>query len=218
MARRAILTAAQRAALLALPTERRDLAGDWTLSEPELAFLGRRRRDRNRLGVALQLCALRYPGRLLRPAEVVPATAVAFVAEQLGVGAGALGSYAVRERTKYEHPSILQQAFGFRPFEGIARRRRGGRRPRARHPPARRVAPPAHHRPGGHDARASVRRRDDPRRARDRRTPPRRPDARAGTGGGVPARASAGRAPGLARLAAPPGGTASAASCKGIVA
>ena len=38
MARRAILTAAQRAALLALPTERRDLAGVWTLSEPELAF------------------------------------------------------------------------------------------------------------------------------------------------------------------------------------
>src|SRR3954454_18724514 len=122
MARRAILTAAQRAALLALPTERRDLAGVWTLSKPELAFLARRRRDRTRRGVALQLCAWRYPGRLLRPAEVVPATAVAFVAEQLGVGAGALGSYAVREPTKYEHPSILQQAFGFRPFEGIARR------------------------------------------------------------------------------------------------
>src|SRR3954466_3261257 len=115
MARRAILTAAQRAALLALPTERRDLAGVWTLSEPELAFLARRRRDRNRLGVALELCPLphprpvpppaaarqlgawRSPGGLLRPAEVVPATAVAFVAEQLGVGAGALGGYAVRE-------------------------------------------------------------------------------------------------------------------------
>jgi TnpA family transposase len=122
MARRAILTAAQRAALLALPTERRDLARLWTLSEPELAFLARRRRDRNRLGVALQLCALRYPGRLLRPAEAVPPAAVAFVAEQLGVAAGALGGYAVRAPTKYEHSSILQRAFGFRPFEGIARR------------------------------------------------------------------------------------------------
>ena len=122
MARRAILTAAQRAALLALPTERRDLARVWTLSEPELTFLARRRRDRNRLGVALQLCALRYPGRLLRPAEAVPPAAVAFVAEQLGVAAGALGGYAVREPTKYEHSSILQRAFGFRPFEGIARR------------------------------------------------------------------------------------------------
>src|SRR5690242_10879318 len=122
MARRAILTAAQRAALLALPTERRDLARLWTLSEPELAFLARRRRDRNRLGVALQLCALRYPGRLLRSAEAVPPAAVAFVAEQLGVAAGALGGYAVRAPTKYEHSSVLQRAFGFRPFEGIARR------------------------------------------------------------------------------------------------
>ena len=75
MARRAILTAAQRTALLALPTERRELARVWTLSEPELAFLARRRRDRNRLGVALQLCALRYPGRLLRPARVIVAAA-----------------------------------------------------------------------------------------------------------------------------------------------
>jgi Domain of unknown function (DUF4158) len=122
MARRTILAAAQRAALLALPTERHELARFWTLSEPELAFLTRRRRDRNRLGVALQLCALRYPGRLLRPAEVIPAAAIAFVAEQLGVGADALGAYAIREPTKYEHSSLLQDAFGFRPFEGAARR------------------------------------------------------------------------------------------------
>src|SRR3954451_2283002 len=101
MARRALLTAAQRAALLAPPTERRDLARVWTLSEPELAFLARRRRDRNRLGVALQLCALRPPGRLRRRAETVPAAAVAFVAEQLGVAAVASGGYAVREPTEY---------------------------------------------------------------------------------------------------------------------
>src|SRR4051794_13000359 len=122
MARRILLTATQRAALLALPAERPELARFWTLSEPELAFLGRRRRDRNRLGVALQLCALRYPGRLLRPAEIVPAVATAFVAEQLGVAPGALAGYAVREPTKYEHSSLLQEAFGFRPFEGAARR------------------------------------------------------------------------------------------------
>jgi TnpA family transposase len=122
VARRTILTVAQRVVLLALPAERHELARFWTLSEPELAFLARRRRDRNRLGVGLQLCALRYPGRLLRPAETVPAAAIAFVAEQLGVTADVLGGYAVREPTKYEHSSILQEAFGFRPFEGAARR------------------------------------------------------------------------------------------------
>ena len=122
MARRTILTAAQRLALLALRAERHELARFWTLGEPELAFLARRRRDRNRLGVGLQLCALRYPGRLLRPAETIPAAAIAFVAEQLGVAADVLGGYAVREPTKYEHSSALKEAFRFRPFEGAARR------------------------------------------------------------------------------------------------
>ena len=121
MARRTLLTATQRAALLALPVEQHELARFWTLSEPELAFLSRRRRDRNRLGVALQLCALRYPGRLLHPAEVIPAASTAFVAEQLGMAPDALAGYAVREPTKYEHSSLLQGAFGFRPFEGAAR-------------------------------------------------------------------------------------------------
>lgn len=122
MARRIVLTAAQRAALLALPSEHAELAGFWNLGDADLAFLGRRRRDRDRLGMALQLCALRYPGRLLRPGEAIPPAAASFVAGQLGVTPGALGSYAAREPTRYEHSSTLQQAFGFRPFEGAARR------------------------------------------------------------------------------------------------
>lgn len=44
------------------------------------------------------------------------------MAEQLGVAADVLGGYAVREPTKYEHSSALQEAFRFRPFEGAARR------------------------------------------------------------------------------------------------
>ncbi len=51
MARRTILTPAQRTALLALPTDRAELARHYTLSEAELAVIGRRRRARNRLGV-----------------------------------------------------------------------------------------------------------------------------------------------------------------------
>ena len=64
MARRTLLTPAQRTALLALPADRAELARHYTLSEAELAVIGRRRRARNRLGFALQLCALRYPGRV----------------------------------------------------------------------------------------------------------------------------------------------------------
>lgn len=122
MARRTILTPAQRAALLALPADRADLARHHTLGEAELAVINRRRRDRNRLGFALQLCALRYPGRLLQPGERIPAPFVAFAAEQIGAHPGTLADYAFRENTRYEHSAALQDALGYRPFEGRARR------------------------------------------------------------------------------------------------
>jgi TnpA family transposase len=69
MARRRLLTPAQRLALLALPVDRVEAARHYTLGEVELATINRRRGGRNRLGFALQLCALRYPGRLLHPGE-----------------------------------------------------------------------------------------------------------------------------------------------------
>ena len=122
MARRTLLTPAQCAALLALPTGRADLARHYTLTEAELGVIHRRRRARNRLGFALQLGALRYPGRLLHPGEVLPPTFVAFIAEQIGVAPDALTGYAFRANTKYEHSAALQDALGYRPLEGRPRR------------------------------------------------------------------------------------------------
>lgn len=62
----------------------------WTLSAADLAATERRRRDPNQPGFALQLCAFRYPGRLLRPREVIPVAALAFVAVQLRVAPDAI--------------------------------------------------------------------------------------------------------------------------------
>lgn len=72
MARRAILTARQREALFALPTDEPALMCHCILSGEDLAHVRKRHRARNRLGFALQLCAFRYPGRLLRPGETIP--------------------------------------------------------------------------------------------------------------------------------------------------
>jgi|SRR5215472_1254777 len=76
MPRRRALTTAQLDELFALPTELNTLVRYWTLAGTDLAAIHRRRRDRNRLGFALQLCALRYPGRLLGPGELIPAEAL----------------------------------------------------------------------------------------------------------------------------------------------
>lgn len=121
MPRRRALTTAQLENLLALPITEADLVRHWTLGDDDLAIVGRRRRNHNQLGFALQLCALRYPGRLLRPSEVIPEPALRFVADQLGTAPETLTTYAARFQTRYEQLDVLREAFG---FTDLAPRRR----------------------------------------------------------------------------------------------
>lgn len=72
MAHRRILTAGQRRALFDLPTDEGDCRRRYALGEDDLQRIRRRHKPENRLGFALQLCALRFPGRLLKPGEVIP--------------------------------------------------------------------------------------------------------------------------------------------------
>src|SRR5215204_2566645 len=122
MPRRRALTEAQLESLLALPVTEADLLRHWTLSDDDLVAIGRRRRNHNQLGFALQLCALRYPGRLLRPGEVIPEPTLRFVADQLGTAPEALTTYAARFQTRYEQLGVLRKSFG---FTDAGRSRRG---------------------------------------------------------------------------------------------
>jgi TnpA family transposase len=113
MPRRRALAGARLAGLLALPAAEPDLVRYWTLSGTDLAAAGRRRRDRNRLGYALQLCALRYPGRLPRPGEPIPAEALRFVADQVGVVPAAFAAYSARTQTRHQQLDAIRVAYGF---------------------------------------------------------------------------------------------------------
>ena len=122
MARRTVLTSRQRSALFPLPQREADLLRHYTLSDEDLQNIGARRRPRNKLGFALQLCVLRHPGRLLAPGEFVPPAVVGFIGRQLDLDGDELADYAVRSETRHEHLAELRRLYGFRSFSGGAAR------------------------------------------------------------------------------------------------
>ena len=85
MPRRSIWSARQRAALFDLPTDEAALLRHYTLSDDDIEHIRVRRGGHNRLGFALQLCAFRYPGRLLVAGEAIPLNVLRFIDAQLGV-------------------------------------------------------------------------------------------------------------------------------------
>ena len=118
MPRRSVLTDRQRAALFDLPTAEADMLHHYTLSDGDLEIIRARRRPHNRFGFALQLCALRYPGRLLAPGEVIPLEVTRFLAAQVGLKPEDLAGYATREETRHEHLATLREQYSYRMFAG----------------------------------------------------------------------------------------------------
>ncbi|MYK30523.1 MAG: Tn3 family transposase [Boseongicola sp. SB0670_bin_30] len=118
MPRRSLLTERQRAALIDLPTDEASLLQHYTLADDDIEHIRERRRPENQLGFALQLCAFRCPGRLLKPGEVIPEEVSRFIAAQLGLTPDDLLPYAVREETRREHLGALRGIYGYRMFTG----------------------------------------------------------------------------------------------------
>jgi len=116
MPRRTILSAAQRVLFETLPADRSDLTKYYLLSDEDLRLIGSRRRMQNRLGFAVQLCLVRYPGRVLRAGEQLPPPLLSFVADQIGADPMAFGDYARRDQTRREHVAFLVQHLGLSTF------------------------------------------------------------------------------------------------------
>ena len=116
MPHRTLLSPEQRTRVLGIPTEAAEMAKHYVLSTEDLALVRTKRRLSNRLGFAVQLCALRHPGRPLERSEVPPAAMLAFVANQVGADPKFFGDYAHRAETRREHLLELQQYLRLRSF------------------------------------------------------------------------------------------------------
>jgi TnpA family transposase len=111
MPRRSVLTERQRLALFDLPTDEASMLRHYTLADDDLEHINDRLRSENRIGFALQLFALRYPGRPLSSDEVIPEKVLRFLAAQLGLtGDDIKGAASNRDRSKPHRCEFMHAA------------------------------------------------------------------------------------------------------------
>ena len=116
MPRRSILSAAERDGLLAVPDAKDELIRLYIFNDADLAIIRQHRGPANRLGFAVQLCYMRYPGILLAAHAEPFAPLLRMVASQIKIPIDDWHKYGQRAETRREHLLELQSLFGFRPF------------------------------------------------------------------------------------------------------
>ena len=116
MPRRSTPSAAERNSLLEIPSTQNDLIRRYAFSERDLSIIRQHRKPENRLGFAVHLCYMRYPGVILGAEEAPCAALLRLVANQIDAPMEIWESYAQRAETRREHLLELQAAFGFATF------------------------------------------------------------------------------------------------------
>lgn len=116
MTPRQLLSPQSRAALFDPPTDPAAIVRHYTFSPDDLALIGQRRRDADRLGFAVLLAYLRFPGRVTGVDENPPPDMLCFIAEQIGGSDRDFEDYARRSQTRRAHLGELQAYLGVRPF------------------------------------------------------------------------------------------------------
>lgn len=110
------LNEAQRDQMDGFPAEipPEDVVTYFTLTPLDSACVPLHSAAHNRLGFALQLCALRYLGYYPKTLTTVSADTVSYVAQQLGLEACDLSAYGERSHTKTDHAKAIEDHLRFR--------------------------------------------------------------------------------------------------------
>ena len=116
MPRRSILSVIERDSLLAIPDTQDELIRLYAFSEHDLSIIKQHRGAANKLGFAIQLCYMRYPGLPLATEDSPFTPLLRMTAEQLKIPISYWADYGVRAETRREHLLELQTVFGFQSF------------------------------------------------------------------------------------------------------
>ncbi len=93
--------------------DERDLARYFALDVDDLLFVRRQHSAAGQLGVALQLCSLRWLGFIPEDLPAAPLDATTALASLLDVPARAIFDYSVRPQTRREHRPLVRGHAGF---------------------------------------------------------------------------------------------------------
>jgi TnpA family transposase len=112
MSKKSVLSALEKISLMKLNDELRE--ENHKLSESDMNVIQQHRGEENRLGFAVQLCYMRYPGTAMpdEPSKEI----IEFIAMQLNVSPSLFENYGNRKSTMYEHSLELRTLLGFKFF------------------------------------------------------------------------------------------------------
>lgn len=111
-----LLTHDQRNLFMSIPDDmsEHDIERHYTFTSEDLEFINKHRRNHNRLGIALQLAVLRYPGWTLFQIKDIPNPILDYIAKQINVSPQEYIQYAKRIATRNEHLEELRQQYGYK--------------------------------------------------------------------------------------------------------
>ncbi len=111
-----LLTPEQRLEMKSLPNEEWELGVYYTFSKYDIENIKKHRRDYNKLGFAVQLAVLRYPGWTLTEIKEIPKKFLSYIGAQLNIDPKNFNLYAQRENTFWEHLKEIRKLYGFNNF------------------------------------------------------------------------------------------------------
>ncbi|WP_094701486.1 Tn3 family transposase [Brevibacillus laterosporus] len=113
---RELLTPEQRQALMQIPEDEWVLGTYYTFSKRDLEIINKRRREENRLGFAVQLAVLRYPGWPYTHIKNIPDSVIHYISKQIGATPSSLSLYPQRENTLWDHLKEIRSEYDFLTF------------------------------------------------------------------------------------------------------
>ncbi|MEK3977320.1 Tn3 family transposase [Psychrobacillus sp. FSL K6-2684] len=113
---RELLTPEQRQALIQVPEDEWVLGTYYTFSKRDLEIINKRRREENRLGFAVQLAVLRYPGWPYTHIKNIPDSVIHYISKQINATPPSLSLYPQRENTLWDHLKEIRSEYDFVTF------------------------------------------------------------------------------------------------------